>query len=232
MKEIDKFLSEKQIFIFDLDGTIIESVSLWNKVDSILRSELLIPPISMEEIAFRRSQSIRRNHGKSNVYLAYCNELAAESPLHIDGTEVYARRRIIAKELPFTIYFKPGVQTFVSKMHFLGKKIILATNTRSSFLELCCRRNKELGTFLTEFFDAIYTLESAERCKPSPEIFNKIAEDFSCHPKECIVFEDSRIGMEAAHSAQMDVVCVQKEITADIPDYVAYCICNYSNLFQ
>lgn len=233
MRSIDTILFEKSVFIFDLDGTLIESVALWNTVDSILHKELMIPLASTEEIALKRNQSITRNFDKENVYFEYCRELAGESPLHMGASEVYARRRAISKELLFQISIKPGVQEFISFIHRLGKRIILATNSRAALLDSYCRANEELRCLLTEYFDAFYTLESAKTSKPSPEIFLKIMEDFCCLPGECIVFEDSKNGIAAANAANIDVVYVQNKCSDDdVPEYILHCISNYHDLLK
>ncbi len=233
MRNIDTILLEKTVFIFDLDGTLIESVALWNTVDSILYKELKIPLVSTEKIALKRNQSITRNFDKENVYFEYCRELAEESPLHKEASEVYARRRAISHELLFQISIKPGVQEFISGLHKLGKQIILATNSRAALLKSYCRSNEELGYLLTEYFDALYTLESAKTSKPSPEIFFKIMEDLHCLPEDCVIFEDSKNGIAAANAANIDAVYVQnKHAKDDVPEYILHCISDYHDLLK
>lgn len=233
MRDIDTILLEKSVFIFDLDGTLIESVTLWNTVDSILYKELMIPLASTEEIALKRNQSITRNFDKENVYFEYCRELAEESPLHKGASEVYARRRAISNELLFQISIKPGVQEFISVIHKLGKQIILATNSRATLLNSYCRVSEELGYLLSEYFDALYTLESAKTSKPSPEIFLKIMEDLNCLPEDCVIFEDSKNGIAAANAANIDAIYVQNKCSEDdVPEYILYSVSDYHDLLK
>ncbi len=57
-------------------------------------------------------------------------------------------------------------------------------------------------------FDVILTVEEVEKFKPDPEIFLKCAARMRFKPEECVVFEDSIFGVQAARSAGMDCIAV------------------------
>lgn len=54
---------------------------------------------------------------------------------------------------------------------------------------------------LLSYFDTIITADLVERAKPAPDIFLQAAKNLGLHPAQCIVFEDSPTGVEAAHAA-------------------------------
>lgn len=58
-------------------------------------------------------------------------------------------------------------------------------------------------------FDAIVTRDDVSAGKPSPEIFRKAANLLDVAPSECLVYEDSDEGIEAARLANMDVIDVR-----------------------
>ena len=58
-------------------------------------------------------------------------------------------------------------------------------------------------------FSAIYTREDAKEIKPSPEIYEKVLCELGVTKEECIVFEDSIIGVEAANNAGIDAVAIR-----------------------
>lgn len=58
-------------------------------------------------------------------------------------------------------------------------------------------------------FNAIVTLDDVSAGKPSPEIFLKAASLLDVAPSECLIYEDSDEGIEAAHLANMDVIDVR-----------------------
>ncbi len=53
------------------------------------------------------------------------------------------------------------------------------------------------------------TREDAERGKPAPDIFLTAARRLNLNPSQCLVYEDSDEGMEAAHAAGMDAIDVR-----------------------
>ena len=56
--------------------------------------------------------------------------------------------------------------------------------------------------------DAIVTGEDAKKGKPDPEIYLKTAGKLGLNPKDCLVIEDSEVGVIAAYKAGMKVVAV------------------------
>lgn len=59
---------------------------------------------------------------------------------------------------------------------------------------------------LKPYFQAVIDGTKVERAKPDPEVFLKGARELKALPKECVVFEDARAGIEAAKRAQMMAV--------------------------
>lgn len=56
---------------------------------------------------------------------------------------------------------------------------------------------------MKDYFDAIIDGETVTAAKPDPEVFIKGASELGLNNEECIVFEDSASGIEAAHNANM-----------------------------
>lgn len=59
-----------------------------------------------------------------------------------------------------------------------------------------------------DLFHHIVTQEDVKRCKPAPDLFLLAAEKMGVSPKNCLVFEDSITGIEAAKKAGMHHVLV------------------------
>lgn len=64
------------------------------------------------------------------------------------------------------------------------------------------------------FFESVTCRGDAPRIKPAPDLFLKGAERMNLDPKKCLVVEDSRNGMLAAHEAGMSVFAVPNRVTA------------------
>ena len=58
------------------------------------------------------------------------------------------------------------------------------------------------------YFDVVMTAESVTRHKPHPEMFLQAADRLGVPPDQCLVFEDSLPGLEAARRAGMRAVAV------------------------
>ena len=56
---------------------------------------------------------------------------------------------------------------------------------------------------LKDYFDILVSSEDVKNTKPHPETFLKCAEKMGVDPKDCQVFEDGDLGMQAAVSAGM-----------------------------
>jgi beta-phosphoglucomutase family hydrolase len=67
---------------------------------------------------------------------------------------------------------------------------------------------------LTEHFHAVCTAEDVERGKPNPDLFLLAASRIDVAPEDCIVFEDSELGLEAARRAGMQPVDVRPWLPA------------------
>ena len=61
-----------------------------------------------------------------------------------------------------------------------------------------------------ELFDLILTADDINNPKPDPEGFNKAIEYYNANPKDCIIFEDSEVGIEAALKSNATIYKVIK----------------------
>lgn len=62
---------------------------------------------------------------------------------------------------------------------------------------------------LNDTFDVVVTRVDVQNGKPAPDIFLKCSEMLEAAPANCLVYEDSEEGIEAARSAGMDVIDVR-----------------------
>ncbi|MBB2200674.1 HAD family hydrolase [Gluconacetobacter tumulisoli] len=66
------------------------------------------------------------------------------------------------------------------------------------------------ATGLIDLFDAIVTIEDVAHPKPAPDLFLRAAEVMGVSPAECMVFEDTPSGLEAASRAGMRGIDITK----------------------
>ena len=96
-----------------------------------------------------------------------------------------------------------GAEEYLKKLKREGVLIALGSASKNAPMIL-----DKLG--ITEYFDAIVDGNSVSKAKPDPEVFLKGAEQLDLNPADCVVFEDSQAGIEAARNAGCGVVAVDK----------------------
>ncbi len=96
-----------------------------------------------------------------------------------------------------------GAEEYLKKLKSEGVLIALGSASKNAPMIL-----DKLG--ITEYFDAIVDGNSVSKAKPDPQVFLKGAELLGLQPADCVVFEDSQAGIEAARNAGCSVVAVDK----------------------
>jgi HAD superfamily hydrolase (TIGR01509 family) len=95
----------------------------------------------------------------------------------------------------------PGALDFVRAVRSRGARTAVATASRTPDIILRSARAIDL-------FDAIVGRDSVARSKPHPDLYLHAAQVLGCPPRECIVIEDSPVGVEAALSAGMRCIAL------------------------
>ena len=93
----------------------------------------------------------------------------------------------------------PGAVAFLNHAHAQGIKIALGSASKNAPMIL-----DKMG--LTPLFDAIIDGNNVINGKPHPEVFLKGAAALGLNPEECVVFEDSIAGVQAAKTGGMSCV--------------------------
>ncbi len=205
-------LTNKEVIIFDMDGTLIDSVGVWNEVDCALLSRLnKSMSITYEEAQIQRDTMLRKFSKDENPYMSYCAYLKERynSPLSVE--EIHDLRYEIAGEyLRNVIDYKEGADKFIKKLKSKGYTLVIASTTKGSNMEIYKKENANIikKARLEDYFSLIYTREDASEIKPNPEIYLKVMKTLNKSPKACLVFEDSLIGVEAAKAAGIETVAV------------------------
>jgi HAD superfamily hydrolase (TIGR01509 family) len=109
----------------------------------------------------------------------------------------------VQRRMSERIPVKPGV---VELLDFLRDKrlpLAIATSAARATAERNLGRAGLLGRF-----DALATRVDVEHPKPAPEIYLEAARRLGVAPERCVAFEDSSIGIVAAHAAGMRAVMV------------------------
>ena len=190
-----------QCAIFDLDGTLINSTGVWNKVDEDFfnRRNVIMPPEFPQVIKTHTLMS-------GAVYIKDRLSLL-ESPEDIvkewHDAAVYAYHN--------GVRIKPYVKELLELLkNSYGYKIGLATSNTHELYDQCLINN---GIY--DYFDSFTQSDEVERLKGFPDIYEKSAERMGVPKEECIVFEDVYQAVKGARMGNFFTVAVEDSASAD-----------------
>lgn len=188
-------LENIEAVIFDLDGTLVDSMGIWTAIDEeFLGKYHLTQPENFHEGMEGKSYS---------ETAAYFLKLFPMLPHTLEELmeEWYGMAyEKYAKELTL----KKGAYVFLQEIHQKGIKLGLATSNKRELAEAVLRSTKVLP-----LFDSIWTSCEAKAGKPAPDVYLKVAETLQVDPNHCLVFEDVPNGILAGINAGMKVCAVE-----------------------
>lgn len=179
--------------IFDLDGTLVNSMWVWDKINDDMFKEL-----NMKKPENFRQEINHLSFKETAIY--FKNKYSPNSTVEglmkswNDNSYNYYANEVLLKD---------GAKEFLEKLKENNIKIGLATSNSTTLLEATLKNN---GIY--NLFDAITTTGEVSRGKNFPDVYLLAAEKLSVNPCECIVFEDILAAAQGAKAAGMKVIAV------------------------
>ncbi len=179
---------EFEAAIFDLDGTILNSMDVWEQIDiSFLQKRGLPVPAdyvteicarSFEEAAqytidlFRLSETVTDIIGEWNDMAAY--------------------------EYAYNVKLLPHTLDYLLRLKSCGIKLAVATGLPKELFLPCLANNSVL-----DLFDTLCSTDEVIRGKEFPDVFELAARKLQTAPERCIVFDDVLPAVKSAKQAKM-----------------------------
>ncbi len=179
--------------IFDLDGTMIDSMYVWEKVDKNFLTQRGIPVTAeytekMRGLFFEpAAEYTKRTYGLK------------ESTQQIMQIWLDMARY----EYEHNVRLKPYVKEYIDALKNKGVKLGLATSSDPYLLEPVLKSNK-----VESYFDTVCYTSQVGKNKSFPDIYLYTAEKLGVSPDSCVVFEDIPEGIDGANKAGMYTVAV------------------------
>ena len=191
----------KQFAIFDMDGTLIDSMGVWNHLAQEYLASLGITAISdevMQTIApmtLSESAAFFVRH-----YALECSAQQAEEQM----------LRMIEKHYREDIPLKAGVKEYLQEQKAQGVRMCVASATAMPLMQACLQRLEVLP-----LFDFLLSCEELCTSKREPLIYLEAARRFEQCPQEIAVYEDALYALQTARQAGFFTVGVYEETTAE-----------------
>lgn len=186
--------------IFDLDGTLVDSMWIWSRIDEdfIERNGLGISPAELMKDVAHFSFSETASHFKKTYGIQ-------ESLEEIQNFWIQEAE----KQYSTNIFLKPGARSFLEKLKARGVRMAVATSNTRHLMSVSLQANG-----IQDFFQATVTTDETQaRSKSRPDVYLLAASKLGLQPEELVVFEDIPHAMQGARRAGMKVVGIWDEHT-------------------
>lgn len=196
------------MFLFDMDGTLIDSNGVWKEVDR----------------AFLARRGLPYTHayyeGVAHTILPLAAQFTREF-CHLEESceAIMAEWMDMARDAYAHVAVKPGVRAYLKQCRAEGRRMAVVT---SSVPEHCYTALERLE--LSKYFESITFAQRLGLEKKDPAVWLAAARENGARPEACTVFDDSLSACRGARGARMRVVGVYDGFFAqDEREMRSYC---------
>lgn len=207
--------------IFDLDGTILDSMHIWSEIGLLfLKNKGVVPPPGVENEFVKMSMVQAAEYYIKNIDpTATVMDIVNEVNALVQG---FYFNEVIKKD---------GIKEFLDFLKNKNVKMCIATATDKHLVEKALERNE-----IREYFSEIFTCSSVGAGKDTPVIYD-VALEYLGTPKEnTFIFEDALYAIETATKAGYNVVGIndvsEKADPEDVKKLCNYYINDYSEIYK
>lgn len=195
--------------VFDLDGTLLDSMDVWRKVDDHFLEKRGIPvPDDYQEAMLTMHFIEAAKYTIQRFKLDENKEDIVQEWMH-DAAVMYENE----------VQLKFGAQQLIEILKQKKYKLAIVTSCHPNLYRPCLKRHG-----LLDYFDIIIEADTLNLSKSNPKIYDYLLDKMQLHADECIFFDDVYPALKAAYSIGINVVAIKDKRSYD-PRVST--ICNY-----
>lgn len=194
--QINHLTKEYQVYLFDMDGTLVNSEPLKGKALSLACADY------GSDIDFNIYKDVM---GESwPVVTGHFFENAGISPDLAEFNKHFRAHyeRLLAEHLELN----KGAKTYIEQLNLSGKKCGVVSSAATWMVDNIL---EALG--LNQAFDIVITQEHVTKHKPDPEAYNLALSKLAIAPERALIFEDSTAGVLAGAASGCEVIAIKHE---------------------
>ena len=201
MSKID--LNDFEAVIFDLDGSLVDSMWMWKAIDiEYLKGFGIEAPKDLQKEIGGRSFVETAIYFKERFSLPDTIEKIGDD-----------WNRMAFDKYTHEVPLKDGAFDFLSLCEEKGIKLGIASSNSTELIEQVLTSHD-----IREKFQSIKSGTEVHKGKPAPDIYLLVAKELGVDPKKCLVFEDLVDGIKAARNAGMTVIAVSDDYSRHSDD--------------
>lgn len=186
--------------IFDLDGTLVDSMWIWKEIDiEYLGSKGYTLPPDLQRSIEGMSLTETASYFKKRFALS-------DSLEEIKSIWMEMARDKYCHQVPL----KPGARRFLSYLKSQNIRTGIASSNGKELVQAVLKAQN-----VEKLLDSVHTCCEVERGKPHPDIYLWVASQLQVAPENCLVFEDIPMGILSGKRAGMKTCAVEDAFSKD-----------------
>ena len=191
---------EKKFAIFDMDGTLTDSMGFWNRLADEFLARRGFPPLPPE----LQEESIALTmEGTADLFIRTYR--LPETPEQICSEINGLMEAHYRADVPL----KPGAADFLTRLKSAGARMCVASSTNPALIDVCLRR---LG--VRDCFEFLLSCEEVGVGKNRPDVYLEAARRLGGTPENTVIFEDILVAARTAKGAGFSL-CVIYDANSD-----------------